>query len=211
MSSSHLFSRAPINILIRLPDVLAPAGETKRLEAHRFERDVAGEDHQVGPGNFPAILLLDRPEQPTRLVEADVVRPTVERREALLAPAAAAAAVTGAVSAGAVPRHANEQRAVMAEIRRPPVLRVGHQRREIFFHRRVVEALELLRVVEVLAHRIGLAGMLVQQFEPQLVRPPVLVRRAAGQRRRGGTDIWIRLTCVFSVNRLWLILWSDCN
>ena len=170
---------APIDVLIRLPDVLATAAETEGLESHRFERDVAGEDHQVGPGNLAAILLLDRPKEPARLVEADVVRPTVERREALLAPAAAAAAVADAVGAGAVPRHANEQRAVVAEVRRPPVLRIGHQRREIFLHRRQVEALELLGVVEVLAHRIGLGGMLVQEIEPQLVRPPVAVRRAA--------------------------------
>ena len=170
---------APIDVLIRLPNVLATASETERLEAHRFQRNVAREDHQVGPRNLPAILLLDRPEEPARLVQTDVVRPAVERREALLAPAAAAAAITGAVSAGAVPRHANEQRAVVAEVRRPPVLRVGHQRREIFLHRRQIEALELLCVVEVLAHRIGLGGMLVQEIELQLVRPPVLVRGAA--------------------------------
>ena len=156
---------APVDVLIRLPDVLATAAETEGLEAHRFQGDVAREDHQVGPGNLAAVLLLDRPEQPAGLVEADVVRPTVERGEALLAPAAAAAAVAGAVGAGAVPRHANEQRAVVAEVGRPPVLRVGHQRREIFLHRRQVEALELFRVVEVLAHRIGLGGMLVQKVD----------------------------------------------
>ena len=156
-----------------------------------------GEDHQVGPGNLAAILLLDRPKEPARLVEADVVRPTVERREALLAPAAAAAAVAGAVGAGAVPRHANEQRAVVAEVRRPPVLRVGHQRREIFLHRRQVEALELFGVVEVLAHGIGLGGMLVQEIELQLVRPPVAVRRAAAGVVEWG--IWLRLTCIFSL------------
>ena len=169
----------PVDVLIRLPDVLAPAAETERLEAHRLQGDVPREDHQVGPGNLPAVLLLDRPEQATRLVQADVVRPTVERREPLLAPAAAAAAVADAVGAGAVPRHADEQRPVVAEVRRPPVLRVGHQRREIFLHRRQVEALELLGVVEVLAHRIGLGRMLVQEVELQLVRPPVAVRRAA--------------------------------
>src|SRR5208283_4681482 len=119
------FLGAPIDVLIRLPDVLASASETERLEAHRFERDVPGEDHQVGPRNLPAILLLDRPEQATRLVQADVVRPTVDRREALLAPASAAAPIPSTVSAGAVPRHANEQRAVVTEVRRPPVLRIG--------------------------------------------------------------------------------------
>ena len=70
----------------------------------------------------------------------------------------------------------------MAEIRWPPVLRVGHQCREIFLQRCVVEAQELLRVVEALAHRIGLGGMLVQEFDLQLVRPPVLV---CGGGRRG--------------------------
>ena len=170
---------APIDVLIRLPDVLATAAETEGLESHRFQGDVAGEDHQVGPGNLPAVLLLDRPEQAARLVQADVVRPAVERREALLAPAAAAAAVAGAVGAGAVPRHTDEQRSVVAEVRRPPVLRLRHQFREVLLHGRQVETLELFSVVETLAHRIGLGGMLVQDIELQLVRPPVSVRRAA--------------------------------
>src|SRR5262249_38051044 len=94
------------------------ATETEGLESHRFEGDVAGQDHQVGPGNLAAILLLDRPEQATRLVQADVVRPTVERREALLAPAPSAAAVPYAVATVAVPRHANEPGTVVAEVRR---------------------------------------------------------------------------------------------
>ena len=40
---------APIDVLIRLPDVLATASETERFEAHRFQGDVPREDHQVGP------------------------------------------------------------------------------------------------------------------------------------------------------------------
>jgi hypothetical protein len=35
--------------LFRLPHVLTATGEAERLEAHRLERDVAGENHQVGP------------------------------------------------------------------------------------------------------------------------------------------------------------------
>ncbi len=85
--------------LFRLPHVGAAAGEPERLEAHRLERDVAGQDHQVGPGDLAAVLLLDRPQQPARLVEVGVVRPRVERREALLAGAGAAAAVGDAVGA----------------------------------------------------------------------------------------------------------------
>ena len=120
---------APVDVLLGLPDVLAPAGEAEGLEAHRLQRDVAGEDHQVGPRDLVAVLLLDRPQQPARLVEVGVVGPAVERREALLAGAGAAAAVADAVGAGAVPRHADEERPVVAEVGRPPVLRVGHQRR----------------------------------------------------------------------------------
>ena len=114
--------RAPVDILIRLPGVLAPAGKTEGLEAHRFEGDIAGKDHQVGPGKLAAVLLLDRPEEATGLIEADVVRPTIERCESLLAPTTAATAVAGAVGAGAVPGHANEQRPVVAEVGGPPLL-----------------------------------------------------------------------------------------
>ena len=67
----------------------------------------------------------------------------------------------------------------MPEVRRPPILRIGHERREILLHRREVKALELFRVVKVLAHGIGFRGMLVQEFEFQLLRPPVAVSGAA--------------------------------
>ena len=170
---------APVDVQFRFPDVLAPAAEAEGLEAHRFQGDVARENDEVGPGDLPAVLLLDRPEQAARLVEVDVVRPAVERSKSLVAVAGAATAVTGAVRAGAVPRHANEQAPVVTEIRRPPVLRVGHQRQQIFLHGCQVEALELFGVVEVPAHRIRQRGMLVQDVQPQLVRPPVTIRRTA--------------------------------
>src|SRR5213079_3180259 len=102
----------------RLPDVLTPAGEAERLEPHRLQGTVAGEYHQVGPRECPAVLLLDRPQQPPGLVEARVVGPAVEGREALGAGGRAAPAVGDAVRAGAVPRHANEERAVMAVVGR---------------------------------------------------------------------------------------------
>src|SRR6266511_1491659 len=171
---------SPIDVLVRVTGVLTPAGETECLKAHRFECYVPGENHQIGPRNLASILLLNRPKKPARLVQANVVRPTVDRCETLLAPAAAAATVANAVSAGAMPRHSNEQPAVVAEVRRPPVLRIGHQRGEIFFHRSQVEALKLFRVVEALAHGIGLGRMLAEKIESQLIWPPVAVRRAAG-------------------------------
>src|SRR5581483_9037368 len=83
---------APVDFR-RIPDVRASAAEAECLEAHRLERDVAGEDHQVGPRELLAVLLLDRPQQPARLIEVRVVRPTVQRGEALLPGAGAAASV----------------------------------------------------------------------------------------------------------------------
>ena len=40
---------APVNVFFGFPDVLAATGETEGLESHRFQSDVAGENHQVGP------------------------------------------------------------------------------------------------------------------------------------------------------------------
>src|SRR5262249_38767049 len=105
--------------LFGLPDVGATAGEAERLKAHRLQRDVAREDHKIGPGDFPPVFLLDRPQQPARLVEVRVIRPAVERREALLAGSRAAAAVGDAVRARAVPCHADEEAPVMAKVGRP--------------------------------------------------------------------------------------------
>ena len=166
---------APIHVLIRFPDIGATATETEGLEAHGFERHVAGEDQQIGPGNLLPILLLDRPKQAPRLVQAHVVRPAIQRREALLASAAATAAVTDAVGAGAVPGHAHEEPPVVTEVRRPILLRVGHQRRQVELQGRKIQARERLSVVEARAHRIGLGRMLMQQIYPQLVRPPITV------------------------------------
>src|SRR5260370_19433689 len=87
----------------RIPDVRTPAGEPEGLEPHRLQRDVARQDHDVGPRNLPAVLLLGRPQKPARLVEAHVVWPGVEGWEPLPARPAAAPAVADAVRAGSVP------------------------------------------------------------------------------------------------------------
>ena len=165
-----------------MKNVRAPAAKTERLKAHRLEGDVAGENHKVGPGDLPAVFLLDRPQQPARLVEVHVVRPAVERREALLAGSGSAAAVANAVRAGAVPRHPNEQRPIVAKVGRPPILRVRHHGMKILDRGIQVETLECLRIVERLAHRIGQGGVLAQDLEVELIRPPV--RIGCGSSRR---------------------------
>ena len=117
-----------------------PKPKPKVCEAHRLQRDVAGEDQQVGPGDLLAVLLLDRPQQPAGLVEVRVVGPAVERGEALRAVAAAAAAVLDPVGAGGVPAHPDEQRPVVAVVGRPPVLRRRHDLDEVPLERLDVEA-----------------------------------------------------------------------
>ena len=100
---------APVDVLIRLPDILAPAAKTEGLEAHRLRgatlpaRIIRSAQEILRP-----YFCLIGHKQPARFVEVRVVRPAVERREALLAGAGAAAAVADAVGAGAVPRHPNE-------------------------------------------------------------------------------------------------------
>src|SRR5208337_4816671 len=97
--SKPLTLRPPVNVRWRLPDVLTPTCEAERLESHRLQGTVTGEDHQIGPREFPAVLLLDRPKQPSGLVEAHIVGPAVEGRKALCAGACAAPAVSDAVRA----------------------------------------------------------------------------------------------------------------
>ena len=178
---------APVDVLVGLPHVGASAAEAEGLEPHRLEGDVPAEDHQVSPGDLAAVLLLDGPKQASRLVEAYVVGPAIERSEALLSAPAAASPVADAVGAGAVPGHADEEGAVVPEVRGPPRLGICHQRREVLLQRRVVQALEFLRVVEVRAHRVGFRGMLVEQVEAELVGPPVTVRDAHTARVVEGT------------------------
>ena len=175
---------APVDVELRLPDVLAASCEPEGLESHRLEGDVAGENHQVGPGDLTAVLLLDRPEQTSRLVEIHVVGPAVQGCETLATGPTAAPTVADPVRAGAVPGHTNEQRTVVPEIGRPPVLRIGHQRMQVGLEGFVVEALEFLRVVEFLTHRIGLGGMLPEDVQTQLVRPPVPNGRSPSSRMR---------------------------
>ena len=178
--------RTPEDVL-GLPDVGPAETEAKRFEAHRFISHIAGQDQQIRPRDLLAVLLLDGPEQPARLVEIGVVRPAVEGGKALLAFAATAAAIGDAVSPGGMPRHADEHRTVVTVVGRPPVLRRCHHLDEVLLQGFHVEGLKLFCVVEVLFHRIGQVRMLVEHREVQLIRPPVGIRpRPASLRSRSG-------------------------
>ena len=119
---------APEHILFGLPDVGATSGKAQGAEAHRLQRFGAGKNDQIGPGDGRAVTALEGPQQPPGLVEVGVVGPAVEGRKALVAMAGTTAAIPYPVGAGAVPGQANEQGSVMAPVRRPPVLGIGHQR-----------------------------------------------------------------------------------
>ena len=168
----------PVDVL-GLPDILAAAGETKGLEPHRLEGDVAGQDDQVGPRDLPAVLLLDRPEQPARLVDVRVVRPAAQRRKTYLARTRTATAVVNAVRPRTVPRHSDEESPVVAEVRRPPVLRGRHHRLDVLLHGGEIERQELFSVIEPITHGVACGVVRVECAQVQLIRPPVPIRPAA--------------------------------
>jgi hypothetical protein len=63
----------------------------------------------------------------------------------------------------------------VAIVGRPPVLRIGHQRAQVFLDGRQVEAEERLAVIEIRVHRIGLRRVLAQDAEVDALGPPVAV------------------------------------
>jgi len=74
-----------------------------------------------------------------------------------------------------MPGHTDEKRTIMTVIGRPPVLRIGHQGVEIFLYRRVIELLKGLGIGKIRVHRIGHRGILMQDPEIELVRPPFAI------------------------------------
>ena len=178
--------RAPVDVVLRLPDILAAAAEAEGLKPHRFERHVARQHHQIGPGECPAVFLLDRPEQATGLIEIGVVGPAVERGKPLRAVSGTSPSVADAIGAGAVPGHADEKRPVVAVVSRPPGLGGRHQRGDVFFDGREVEGLKSFGVVKILVHRTALRRVLMKDLEVELVRPPVAIRVGMGSLASSG-------------------------
>ena len=170
----------PRDVFLRLPDIDATTRESECLEAHRLQGDVAGQNHQIGPGDPVAVPLLDRPQQPTRLVEVCVVGPTVERGEPLRAIARAASTVADAIGPGTVPGHPDEEWSVVSVIGRPPRLRHGHQLPQVPLQRLEIEPAKLRGIVEVSAQRICSGSVLMEDLQVQLIRPPVGIRHSTG-------------------------------
>ncbi len=193
---------APVDVLLGLPHVGAAAAEAKYRPAHRLDRDIAGQDEQIGPRQAGAVFLLDRPQEAARLVQVAVVRPGVQWGEPLLARACAAATVAGAIGAGRVPRHADEEGTVVAVVRRPPRLAVRHQGGQVALHRREIERLERLGVIEGVAHRITGPSLLVQDVHRQMIGPPVAIgpTEKRPQRRLFFLRVAERARAIFAVH-----------
>ena len=176
----------PVDVFFRFPDVFATTTETKSLEAHGFQGAVTCEDHKIRPGEFLSVFLLHWPEEQTGLVEVGIVGPAVQRSEALGAGAAATTSVGDAVRTRTMPGHADDEGAIMTVVGRPPVLGCGQGLDDVLLHFSEVERLERLSIVKILIHRIGQGGMLTQDVQFQLIRPPVTVSCSAARAFLGG-------------------------
>lgn len=77
--------RTPVDTLVGLPNIDTTTPKAESGEAHGLERNITGENHEVGPRDCLAVLLLDRPKETARFVEVAIVGPAVERSESLLA------------------------------------------------------------------------------------------------------------------------------
>ena len=116
------FFIAPVHVQIRFPDVFTPGTETKGAEAGVLQRHVTREDKEVSPGDFLSVFLLNWPQQAASLIQADVIRPGVQRCKALLTASGAAATVNGAIGTRTVPGHTDKQARIAAPVGRPPRL-----------------------------------------------------------------------------------------
>jgi hypothetical protein len=117
--------------------------------------------------------------QQAGFVEIGVVGPAVQRRKTECSRTRATATVRNAVRACAVPRHADKERSVVSVIGGPPRLRAGHQRNDVFFHCRQIQRKELFFVIKIRFHRVGKHGILAQNIQAKLVRPPIVIACAA--------------------------------
>ena len=194
--------RPPVNVLFWFPHIGAATGKAKRFETHAFEGHIASQNHQVRPRDLAAILLLDGPQQTTSLVQVGVVWPAVERSKAKHSCPCTTATVTDPVGACTVPCHANEEWTIVPPVCGPPLLRVGHQLRQVLANSGQVERLEFCSVIEILSHGIRQAGVHAKNAEVELIGPPIGVPCAATgtvielpvqKRTLCGVSVWIKV------------------
>ena len=179
----HLGFGTPVHPL-GLPVVSAATGKAECLETHVFHGDITCQHHEICPGNLVAVFLLDGPKQASRLVEVAIIRPAVQRLEALLTTVCTAATVRSAIRASTVPSHANKEGAIVAVIRGPPWLRSGQGIVDIRLERFKIKPRKLCGIIEISIHGICTAFVLSQRRQVKAGWPPGLcaLRRTARHR-----------------------------
>ena len=175
--------RSPVNQL-RFPVIGAAAGKAEGLEAHVLHGHVPSQHHQVAPGKLLPVLLFHRPQQAPRLVQVPVVGPAVQWVEPLLPAVGAAAPIQSTICPRAMPRHADEERPVVAIVGRPPGLRGRQRLVDVLLDGLQIKRRKRLGVVEVLPIRVRLRRILPQRRQIQLLRPPELIRLRRLRRRQ---------------------------
>src|SRR6056297_2746783 len=113
--------RPPVDVYFRFPYIFASGAKSKCFKAHRFKGYITGKNHQVCPGDFSSVFLLNRPKQASCLIKAYIIRPAVQGSISLVSRASAAAAIGHTVGSGTVPGHTDKQGAIMTPVGRPPV------------------------------------------------------------------------------------------
>src|SRR5262249_58649760 len=104
---------------------------------------------------------------------------------------APAPAIGNPVRTPGMPRHPNKERSVVTVVGRPPVVRRCHHLLDVRLQGIHVKFLELLRIVEILAHRIGDGRVRVENREVELIRPPILVRPGPSPFGSRGRNYWV--------------------
>ena len=144
--------RSPVNVFFRFPDVFSSTCKAIGFQAHGLKGAVAGKNHKVCPRKPLSVLLLDRPQQSTGFVQANIVWPTVERRESEGTRRGPATTVANPIRSRTVPGHTDEKRTVVTVIGRPPVLGGCHNGIDVLLELLQVDFQEFFFVAEIFTH-----------------------------------------------------------
>ena len=83
------------------------------------------------------------------------------------------ATIAGAICAGGMPCHTDEEWSVIAVIGRPPFLAVGHQGGDIVFQRLVIDRVEGFGIIEIIAVWIWAFAVFGEDIDLRRLRPPI--------------------------------------
>src|SRR5699024_3229230 len=129
------------------------AGVAEGLEPHLLEADIAGENEQIGPGNLLALLPLHRPHGGPRPAGRCPALSSEGAKRCWPWSPPPRSGRTRRWRRG--PGHADHERAVLAEVSRPPFLIRLLQLLDIGLELLAVEAVELGFVIDIRIHGVA--------------------------------------------------------